>query len=117
MSIHVADCLALSDLPRECIDDCTGPGPADEAVAFWRRKLDLTVDRRRAVLCLKGYGAWELADLCEKSDDDIAELVLWLACGDFHEFIVHCDAAGIDPAGDRPDDFDPPSGSDIFCLE
>jgi len=41
--------LLICDLPRDCIMECSRPGPADEAVAFWRRELEFTVDRGKAV--------------------------------------------------------------------
>jgi len=108
--------LGLHELPRECIEDCSGPGRADEPVAYWRERLGLHVNRKRAVQCLTGYGAWEADELNALSNDEVAEKILWLACGDFSEFLTMCEREGVDPT-DPPADFDPSSGSDIFVLE
>lgn len=117
-TLHVSTVLYLSDLPRECIEDCTRPGcDAAPAVQHWREVLGFTVARRRAVDCLDGYGAWSREELNAKSDEEIAEIVLWLACWDFAEFITECEREGVDPYGERPEGFDPSCGSDLFVLE
>jgi len=113
--MHVDHVLYITDLPRECIADCSASGSVDDAVAHWLRELSFTVDRERAIRCLQGYGAWD--DLATDTDEQLAARVLWLACGDFSEFITYAESAGVDPFGERPDDFDPPCGSDLFCLE
>ena len=118
MPIHVSYDLALQDLPRECIEDCARPGPADAAVAHWRETLQFSVDREKAVNCLVGYGAWEREELEADDDNNIAERVLWLACGNFNEYLIEAEEAGFDPfTDDRPDDFEPSAGSDIYVLE
>lgn len=115
--MHVEHYLCLTDLPPECIADCAHSGRCDDDVAHWMAELSFTVDRARAIRCLKGYGAWDDEELAASSDDELAARVLWLACGDFSEFITYAEDAGIDPFAERPEDFDPPSGSDVFCLE
>lgn len=118
MSIHVSYDLTINQIPRECIKDCSQPGPADATVAYWREQLGFTVDRDRAVRCLKGYGAWDGEELAAMSDEDIAEIILWLACGNFSEYATEAADAGFDGyTGARPDDFDPSCGSDLFVLE
>ncbi len=103
MTLHTDSILYIDDLPAECIEDCTRPGmAADAAVQHWRETLDFTVNRKRAVECLCSYGAWERAELEASSDEDLAERILWLACGNFDEW-------------DGTDDS--PCGSDIFVLE
>jgi hypothetical protein len=102
MPLHIDHTLTIDQLPPECIDDCSRPGPADEAVAYWLRELGFTVDRARAINCLENYGAWEREELEASDDDTLASRVLWLACGDFNEW------DGTDSS---------PAGSDIFCLE
>lgn len=120
MAIHVDYVLNLTDLPDECILDCgEGPGQKDAAVNHWRDALNFTVDRAKAIDCIAGYGAWEREDLENREDDDLAEIILWLACGNFAEYIFECQnhKPPIDPRGERPDGFDPSAGSDIFVLE
>ncbi len=94
--------IYISDLPLECIQDCSAPGPADELVKFWRNALDFMVPINEARKCLAGYGAWTPEELAAKNEIEIAEIILWLACGDFSEW------DGTDES---------PCGSDIFCLE
>jgi hypothetical protein len=116
-----ANMIYIEDLPRECIENCgTGPGDKSAAVDFWLSQpavaaLMRSLDPNAARQCLKGYGAWDETELAD--DGRNLERVLWLACGDFAEYISECKDAGIDPFGERPEDFDPHCGSDIFCLE
>lgn len=100
--MHVTYDLSIDDLPRECIEDCSAPGPVDEAVAYWRERLEFTVDRERAIRCLEGYGAWERAQLEADTPETLAERVLWLACCAFNEWDGTPESS---------------SGSDIFVLE
>ena len=117
IAYHVDSELLITDIPRECIEDCTVPGQsADASVAYWRAHLGFTVDRARAIDCLAGYGAWERDDLDSRTDDDLAEIVLWIACGDFAEHIYECDNASVDPFD--PDlDLQTNCGSSVFVLE
>ncbi len=90
----------ISDIPQECIEDCSGPGSVDAAVNYWRKELNFQVDRKNALNCLDGYGAWD--DLDTWDDNRLAETVLWLACGDFSAWDGTEDSA---------------CGSDLFVLE
>lgn len=97
--MHIECEILRGDLPDDCVADCSAPGQdASDAVSYWRRRLDLTVNRDRAIRCLTGYGAWD--DLETWDDARLAETVLWLACANFSEF-----------------DVNPGGGSDVFCLE
>ena len=100
--MHIEYELAITDLPAECVADCSASGPVDESVAYWREKLAFTVDRTAATRCLKGYGAWTAEELAACSDQEIADKILWLACGNFSEW----DGT---PAS--------PCGSDVFTLD
>lgn len=102
-TLHVERELLIEDIPQECIEDCTWPGcDAAPACQHWREVLGLTVDRENAIRCLEGYGAWEREELEASKDEDLAEKVLWLACGAFSEWDGTEDSS---------------SGSDIFVLE
>lgn len=86
MALHVTYELLASDLPADCIYDCSEPGcDAEPAVEFWISELGFSVDRRRAVDCLLGYGAWSESELDQMPDHEIAKKVLWIACNDFSE--------------------------------
>jgi hypothetical protein len=69
----------------------------------WRRELNFTVDRDKAINCLAGYGAWEREELAAEDDDTIAERILWLAASNFAEY--------------QADNGEGNAGSDIFVLE
>lgn len=85
MALHIAYEFTADMIPRECIQDCSHAGDCADDVDHWLSKLELTVDRGKAIAYLEGYGAWEDADLAAMSDDDIARKILWLACCTFRE--------------------------------
>jgi hypothetical protein len=103
--------LNYAQLPKECIQDCSRSGDVSNQVKYWRIKLNFQVCRNNAIRCLEGYGAWD--DLESASDETIAERVLWLACGDFSEYLRWCEQEGKDPDAD---DLDPPAGTGNFFL-
>jgi hypothetical protein len=55
---------AISRLPQKAINDCSGQGSVDEAVAYWVQRLNLEAPPWLLREHLKGYGAWDSADLC-----------------------------------------------------
>lgn len=85
MALHVSRELYKDDLPEDCILDCSCPGDVLWAVREWRKRLDFTVHRANATACLEGYGAWEDEELLNMPDEELAEKILWLACGNFNE--------------------------------
>jgi hypothetical protein len=115
------DSLSIRDIPRECIEDCSHSGSCDYDVAMWLQRepvktLIEALDSDAMRCALKGYGAWEPDELAD--DDANRARILWLACVDFSEYILHCEIEGIDPFAETvPEDFHPSSGSDIFVLE
>ena len=79
-------------LPPRCVSECTAPGhDASEAVAYWRKRLGFTVPRAQAIAYLQEFGAWQLdsneydTGLNQMSDEELADKVLWIACGDMKE--------------------------------
>jgi hypothetical protein len=103
--------LDITELPQECIDDCSASGAVDNAIESWTVKLPFTVNRERAIACLEEYGAWTRAELTADSDEDIAGRILWIACGNFHEQQVW-EERNPDKS---PEDAD--YGSSVFRLE
>ena len=66
-------------LPAECVADCSGPGPADDAVSFWVDRLGFDGPAWLFRSHLSEYGAWDAADLADHNAN--RERVLWLwAC-------------------------------------
>lgn len=109
--LHVEYALDSVQLPVDCIRDCSASGDVSQAVEYWRNRLNLTVNRERAIECLKGYGAWDDETLAASSNNEIAERILWLACCDFSEYNTW-----IKRNPDKsPQDAD--YGSDVFVLE
>ncbi len=84
--MHIVDQLTIDQLPQECIDDCSASGQVAGAVAAWRTKLRFTVHRGNAIRYLRGFGAWDAAELSAMTMVELAERVLWTACGDFHAY-------------------------------
>lgn len=76
-------------IPPEAVRDCSGPGPADDAVAFH-------VDRQgiewpAAALIreeLAEYGAWTRAELRRMSAQELREILLWVAAGNIREGVT-----------------------------
>jgi hypothetical protein len=123
MTIHVHNHgggeLLNTDLPSDCIADCSAPGQRDADVARWREVLGFTVDRQDAIRGLAEYGAWSTVELASMGDHALAEIVLWLAAGNFAEYEHEARELGIDPRvpiDERPE-FDPRYGSDVFTLD
>lgn len=85
MSIHIEGNLDISQLPQECIDQCSHSGSCDDDVAHWRDKLDFTVHRANAISYIKSSGAHALEELNEWDDCELAEWILWEACNTFRE--------------------------------
>lgn len=111
MSIHVDYDLDISEVPAECIRDCSSSGDVSDAVSYWREELDFSVNRENAIACLSGYGAWEDDELAAMTDDDIAERILWIACCNFSEQ-RHWEAEN---PGQPPENSS--SGTSCFVLE
>lgn len=78
-------------IPDECVSACTSPGSCDESVAHWRKALGFTVPREQAIKWLKEFGAWPLdtdeydQGLRDMTDEELADKVLWLACGEMKD--------------------------------
>lgn len=83
--MHIDWIIEPEDLPPDCIAECSHSGDCQPEVDFWRHKLDLTVNRERAIICLRGFGAWDDDELEAMSDERLAETILWLACGTFKD--------------------------------
>lgn len=74
---------ATKDLPADCITECSAPGPADDAVAYWIKELAFDGPAWLIRRHLKGYGAWDAADLCDHGTN--LERLLWIWACDCRE--------------------------------
>lgn len=72
-------------LPAEAVHDMTQPGPVDDAVEYWRERLNFKVPRQQAISYLAEFGAWDQDELTAKDDAELSEIVLWIAAGDTRE--------------------------------
>jgi hypothetical protein len=75
----------LGVLPVDCIADCAHAGPCDADVKYWRERLKFEVPRDRATAYIREFGAWTAEELAAKTDEELAEVVLWLACCETRE--------------------------------
>lgn len=73
------------EFPEDCIEQCHHQGACDADVARWRAELDFIAPRELAIPWLREFGAWDIEELSEMSDEDISNKVLWLACADIQE--------------------------------
>ena len=70
---------ARRQLPLECICDCSGSGDRDDDVGAWVDRLEFDGPAWLFREYLKGFGAWDAADLCDH--DENKKRVLWIwAC-------------------------------------
>jgi hypothetical protein len=76
-----SDGFLIKPLPKEAINDCHHPGPCDSDVESWQEELDFMADRDQMINYLKPYGAWDDEELAAKTDQELAQIVLWLAAG------------------------------------
>ena len=74
---------AVSRLPEDCIADCSASGPVDEACAYWCKRLNLEAPPWLLREHLKGYGAWDRADLCDHQQN--LKRLLWIWACDCHD--------------------------------
>lgn len=79
--------IQSGQFPAECIRDCSASGSTDEAVEYWRKKLDFVAAlepvRPLVERYLREYGAWD--DLATADIETLADRVLWTACCDIQE--------------------------------
>lgn len=76
----------VGELPQECILQCSAPGPCDAAVTKWREALEFSVPREKAIAYIRETGGWPAEELVLMKDKTLADIVLWIACGDMREF-------------------------------
>lgn len=70
-----------TDLPQDCVDDIAQSGPADEAVAYWRKRLDLsTASVEGTKSYLQATGAWDETELQDHETN--LDRLLWLLAWD-----------------------------------
>ena len=84
----------LGQLPMECIVDCSHSGKCDSDVEYWTDQLafadGLPLDK--AIEFIAEYGAWDREELSQKSPEEIAQIVLWIFCGNLkdeaYQFVI-----------------------------
>jgi len=70
---------AISRIPGDCITDCSARGSVDEAVVYWVSRLNLEAPPWLLREHLRGYGAWDAAQLCDHRAN--LQRLLWIwAC-------------------------------------
>ena len=74
-----------TQIPQECVDAIAQSGSNDSAVEEWQTKLDFLVPREIAIKDLLEYGAWDLEELEQLSDIELAQKILWIKVWDIAE--------------------------------
>ena len=74
-------------IPGYCVVDCSGSGSKDDEVAMWvdELKFDIGLPRDAAIEHLEQYGAWNKEELESKTDNELAQILLFLFCEDIYE--------------------------------
>ena len=75
----------VKSIPEEALTDCHHQGACDEDVEYWQAKLDFMGPREMMIGYLQPLGGWEAEELAAKTDDELAQIVLWIAVGDHQE--------------------------------
>ena len=73
------------EIPQECVNDCTAIGECLPACQHWQEVLNFDCERQKAIDYLIPFGAWDEDELQAKTDKEISQIVLWLACADIKE--------------------------------
>ena len=76
-NLWFSDRVARRQLPAECIADCSGPGPADANVAAWVDRLSFDGPAWLIRSHLRGFGAWDAAQLANHEDNLHRLLWVW----------------------------------------
>lgn len=105
--MHITDYIAISDLPEECIKECSKGGRrADPYVEKWLEKLNITFESKTARKYIKFMGI----DGTDKMDDHTLNMyALWIVTGFFSDYLFDKEQ---DPNGD-PDNY---CGSDLINI-
>ena len=69
--------VSVHYLPGPCVDDCTRPGPADDAVEHWIKRLEFEAPPWLLRQYLKGCGAYDSAELSDHQANLRRLLWLW----------------------------------------
>jgi hypothetical protein len=77
--------VLLKQIPEEAVEDCSHQGECHDDCQFWVQKLNFEVPRDLAVEYLKSTGGWELEELQEMDNEELAIRILWIACGNIQE--------------------------------
>lgn len=73
------------EMSAECVADCSGPGSADDAVAYWAPRIARPESLTPELLasCLRETGAWDRDEL--EDDDENWRRAVWIAACDARE--------------------------------
>ena len=74
---------ATSCLPLEAIQDCSAQGSVDDACAYWVQRIQLEAPPWLLREHLRGFGAWDRAQLCDHRQN--LQRLLWTWACDCRE--------------------------------
>ena len=75
--------ISYDELGLNCIDDCSGPGPADDAVDYWyeqRATVFKDFEMGEMIDYLLSTGGYQIEELDGMTVQDLGKRILWLAC-------------------------------------
>ncbi len=84
LHLEMHSTLDASELPAQCIEECSASGDVTAAVEKWCAALGVTVDEDDARTYVRAFG------LEDDEDRDLAGFVLWQACCQIHEDGLFC---------------------------
>lgn len=77
----------LREIPQDCIEECAHIGNCEEDVKRWQKKLNFIGNRNLGISYLLETGGFQLDELLKKTDVELYEIILWIACSDLKENI------------------------------
>ena len=81
--LDYSGCELDTELPDDCINDCSAGGRVDAAVSYWVDQFTWDVAPGKVASYLKSTGGWEAEDLADH--DTNLQRLLWLICCDISE--------------------------------
>lgn len=83
----VANGIAIGDIPPEVVMTLGTMGEKTALALEWQQKLDFNVNPNVARAYLTRTGGWSERDLRAMLPDTMSAIILWLACGEFVEYV------------------------------
>lgn len=83
----ISNAIDIGDFPPEVVMALGTMGEKTKLALEWQERLDFQVNDRQAREYLKQTGGWSEFELRGMVPSTVAAIILWLACGDFVEYV------------------------------